>query len=101
MKQLYVTLNDKEEELREFIRNYEQRTRDSNEVIKQLSREKETAEHERDILSKAKEATEKAVQLKTQLENKDVEAKELEVFSEYLCSYSPQNFLLIVCDYFV
>jgi len=37
MKQLYSTLKDKESELRDFIRNYEQRTNDYNDVIKQVS----------------------------------------------------------------
>jgi len=36
IKQLYGTLKDKEAELRDFIRNYEQRTKDNNELIKQV-----------------------------------------------------------------
>lgn len=36
MKQLYGTLEDKESELRDFIRNYEQRMRESDESIKQV-----------------------------------------------------------------
>ena len=36
MKQLYGTLEDKEGELRDFIRNYEQRMRESDESIKQV-----------------------------------------------------------------
>ena len=36
MKQLYVTLEDKEGELRDFIRNYEQRMKDSEDNIKQV-----------------------------------------------------------------
>jgi hypothetical protein len=38
MKQLYVTLEDKESELRDFIRNYEQRVQESDETIKQVCR---------------------------------------------------------------
>jgi len=37
MKQLYCTLKDKESELRDFIRNYEQRTNDNNQLINQVS----------------------------------------------------------------
>lgn len=36
MKQLYGTLEDKEAELRDFIRNYEQRMKESDESIKQV-----------------------------------------------------------------
>ena len=36
MKQLYSTLKDKESELRDFIRNYEQRTNHNNQLIKQV-----------------------------------------------------------------
>ena len=36
MKQLYHTLEDKEGELRDFIRNYEQRMKDSEDTIKQV-----------------------------------------------------------------
>ena len=37
MKQLYCTLEDKEGELRDFIRNYEQRMRESDDSIKQVT----------------------------------------------------------------
>ena len=37
MKQLYGTLEEKEGELRDFIRNYEQRMRESDESIKQVA----------------------------------------------------------------
>ena len=36
MKQLYCTLEDKEAELRDFIRNYEQKMGESDENIKQV-----------------------------------------------------------------
>ena len=39
MKQLYITLEDKESELRDFIRNYEQRVQESDESIKQVRRQ--------------------------------------------------------------
>ena len=37
MKQLYTTLEDKETELRDFIRNYETRMRENDDTIKQVS----------------------------------------------------------------
>lgn len=37
MKQLYTTLEDKETELRDFIRNYEHRVKESDESIKQVT----------------------------------------------------------------
>ena len=37
IKQLYSTLKDKESELRDFIRNYEQRTKDNCDLIKQVT----------------------------------------------------------------
>jgi len=39
IKQLYSTLKDKEAELRDFIRNYEQRTGDNNQLIKQVGQQ--------------------------------------------------------------
>ena len=39
MKQLYGALEEKEGELRDFIRNYEQRMRESDESIKQVYNE--------------------------------------------------------------
>jgi hypothetical protein len=38
LKQLYGTLEEKEAELRDFIRNYEQRMRESDESIKQVQK---------------------------------------------------------------
>jgi len=37
MKQLYCTLGDKEAELRDFIRSYDQRKQDCQETIKQVA----------------------------------------------------------------
>lgn len=42
MKQLYCTLEDKESELRDFIRNYEQRMRESDVAVKQVQRPSST-----------------------------------------------------------
>ncbi|XP_035828625.1 kazrin isoform X2 [Aplysia californica] len=79
MKQLYTTLEEKETELRDFIRNYEQRVKESDDMIKQLAKEKETLEHEKwDIITKAKDATERAMFLRAQLDTKDMHIKELQ-----------------------
>ncbi|GIY09278.1 hypothetical protein CEXT_141001 [Caerostris extrusa] len=59
MKQLYSTLEDKEEELREFIRNYEQKMKESDETLKQMSKEREEMEQERwNILKRARDEAE-------------------------------------------
>nr|KAG5688894.1 hypothetical protein BaRGS_016462 [Batillaria attramentaria] len=79
MKQLYVTLEDKESELRDFIRNYEQRVQESDESIKQLAMEKEESEREKwEIIKKARESAERAVVLRTQLDAKDQTIAELQ-----------------------
>ncbi|XP_046572170.1 kazrin-like [Haliotis rubra] len=80
MKQLYTTLEDKESELRDFIRNYEQRVHESDQTIKQLAMEKEECEREKwRIIKKAQEAAERAVNLRSQCDNKDQALKKLEV----------------------
>ncbi|KAK7471431.1 hypothetical protein BaRGS_00035919, partial [Batillaria attramentaria] len=79
MKQLYVTLEDKESELRDFIRNYEQRVQESDESIKQLAMEKEESEREKwEIIKKARESAERAVVLRTQLDAKEQTIAELQ-----------------------
>ncbi|XP_076451782.1 kazrin-like isoform X2 [Babylonia areolata] len=79
MKQLYVTLEDKESELRDFIRNYEQRVQESDESIKQLAVEKEECEREKwEIIKKARESAERTVVLRTQLDARDTTIKELQ-----------------------
>ncbi|KAH9495119.1 hypothetical protein Btru_018214 [Bulinus truncatus] len=79
MKQLYSTLEEKETELRDFIRNYEQRVKESDDMIKQLAKEKENLENEKwDIITKAKDAAERSMILKTQLDAKELALKETE-----------------------
>lgn len=72
MKQVYGILEVKEAELREFIQNYEQRMVEGEERIKRLESEKRIWEQERTDLIKESES------LKSQLELKDVQLKELE-----------------------
>ena len=72
MKQVYGILEVKEAELREFIQNYEQRMLEGEERIKRLESERRIWEQERTDLLKESES------LKSQLELKDVQLKELE-----------------------
>ncbi|XP_060597921.1 kazrin-like [Ruditapes philippinarum] len=79
MKQLYGTLEDKEAELRDFIRNYEQRMRESDDTIKQLCVEKEHCDREKwDIIQKARHAAEQAVFLQTHSEEREKHIHKLE-----------------------
>merc|ERR1739842_57079 len=64
MKQLYATLEDKEKELRDFIRNYEQRMKDSDESLRHLAAERDETEREKwNILKHARDEAEIAVKL--------------------------------------
>ncbi|XP_064642086.1 uncharacterized protein LOC135496603 isoform X2 [Lineus longissimus] len=79
MKQLYLTLEEKEGELREFIRNYELRMRESDESIKQLALEKDDAEREKwEVLKRARDAAERVVILKSEVDEKNTEIQHLE-----------------------
>lgn len=79
MKQLYSTLEDKEEELREFIRNYEQKMKESEENMKQMAKDREDMEQEKwTILKRARDESERAVLLCTQIGLKDAHIKELQ-----------------------
>ncbi|XP_053379298.1 kazrin-like isoform X2 [Mercenaria mercenaria] len=80
MKQLYGTLEDKESELRDFIRNYEQRMRESDDTIKQLCAEKEHCDREKwEIIQKARHAAEQAVFLQTHSEEREKHIQKLEL----------------------
>jgi hypothetical protein len=79
MKQLYTTLEEKETELRDFIHNYEQRVKESDEMIKQIAKEKGDVEKEKwEIITRAKDAVERAMFFKTQLDAKEQTITELE-----------------------
>ncbi|XP_073969821.1 liprin protein kazrin isoform X3 [Rhodnius prolixus] len=71
MKQLYATLEDKEKELRDFIRTFEQRMRESEESLSQ-----ERAERERErwsLLRHARDEAERSLSLAAQLDQKQRE----------------------------
>ncbi|MGH0156882.1 UNVERIFIED_CONTAM: hypothetical protein FKN15_038677 [Acipenser sinensis] len=79
MQQLYATLESREEQLRDFIRNYEQHRKESDDAVKALAKEKDLLEREKwDLRRQAKEATEHASTLRSQLDLKENRIKELE-----------------------
>uniref|UniRef100_A0A8C9YB35 Kazrin, periplakin interacting protein a n=1 Tax=Sander lucioperca TaxID=283035 RepID=A0A8C9YB35_SANLU len=79
MQQLYATLESREEQLRDFIRNYEQHRKESEDAVKALAKEKDLLEREKwDLRRQTKEATEHTGMLRTQLDLKENRIKELE-----------------------
>ncbi|KAM8867843.1 kazrin, periplakin interacting protein b isoform 2-T2 [Synchiropus picturatus] len=79
MQQLYTTLESREEQLREFIRNYDQHRKESEDAVKVLAKEKDLLEREKwDLRRQSKEATEQANILRSQLDMKENRIKELE-----------------------
>ncbi|XP_072308632.1 kazrin, periplakin interacting protein b isoform X2 [Eucyclogobius newberryi] len=79
MQQLYSTLESREEQLREFIRNYDQHRKESEDAVKVLAKEKDLLEREKwDLRRQTKEATETAVTLRSQIDLKGNRIKELE-----------------------
>lgn len=79
MQQLYTTLDSREEQLREFIRNYDQHRKESEDAVKALAKEKDMLEREKwDLRRQTKEATEQAGILRSQIDMKENRIKELE-----------------------
>uniref|UniRef100_A0A3Q1JXK8 SAM domain-containing protein n=1 Tax=Anabas testudineus TaxID=64144 RepID=A0A3Q1JXK8_ANATE len=79
MQQLYTTLESREDQLREFIRNYDQHRKESEDAVKALAKEKDMLEREKwDLRRQTKEATEQANMLRSQLDMKENRIKELE-----------------------
>ncbi|XP_067249996.1 kazrin-A isoform X2 [Chanodichthys erythropterus] len=79
MQQLYTTLESREEQLRDFIRNYEQHRKESEDAVRVLAREKDLLEREKwDLRRQTKEATEHAGALRSALDLKENRIKELE-----------------------
>ncbi|XP_037075945.1 kazrin-like isoform X2 [Pollicipes pollicipes] len=77
MKQLYQTLEDKESELRDFIRNYEQRIKENNDSLRSLAAERDALERERwSVLKRAREEADRCVTLAVQLNDREVELKQ-------------------------
>ncbi|CAB1329588.1 unnamed protein product, partial [Coregonus sp. 'balchen'] len=79
MQQLYATLESREEQLRDFIRNYEQHRKESEDAVKALAKEKDLLEREKwDLRRQTKESTEHSGALRSQLDLKENRIKELE-----------------------
>ncbi|XP_038866351.1 kazrin-like isoform X2 [Salvelinus namaycush] len=79
MQQLYATLESREEQLRDFIRNYEQHRKESEDAVKALAKEKDLLEREKwNLRRQTKESTEHAGALRSQLDLKENRIKELE-----------------------
>ncbi|XP_026131407.1 kazrin, periplakin interacting protein b isoform X1 [Carassius auratus] len=79
MQQLYTTLESREEQLRDFIRNYDQHRKESEDAVKALAKEKDMLEREKwDLRRQTKEATEQASVLRSQIDMKENRIKELE-----------------------
>uniref|UniRef100_A0A3P9JIH8 Kazrin, periplakin interacting protein b n=1 Tax=Oryzias latipes TaxID=8090 RepID=A0A3P9JIH8_ORYLA len=79
MQQLYTTLENREGQLREFIRNYDQHRKESEDAVKALAKEKDMLEREKwDLKRQTKESTEQANILRCQLDMKENRIKELE-----------------------
>ncbi|XP_065213251.1 kazrin-like isoform X3 [Planococcus citri] len=78
MKELYEALDDKEKQLRDFIRNYEHRIRENHEMLAQ-----ERAERERErwsLLRHARDEAERSLALAAQLDIKDQQLNEVHTF---------------------
>ncbi|KAM8916374.1 kazrin, periplakin interacting protein b isoform 2-T2 [Spinachia spinachia] len=79
MQQLYATLESRDDQLREFIRNYDQHRKESEDAVKALAKEKDVLEREKwDLRRQTKEATEQANVLRSQMDVKENRVKELE-----------------------
>ncbi|XP_064822877.1 kazrin-A-like isoform X3 [Oncorhynchus masou masou] len=79
MQQLYTTLESREEQLRDFIRNYDQHRKESEDAVKALAKEKDVLEREKwDLRRQTKEATEQACILRSHMDMKENRIKELE-----------------------
>uniref|UniRef100_A0AAQ4S188 Kazrin, periplakin interacting protein b n=1 Tax=Gasterosteus aculeatus aculeatus TaxID=481459 RepID=A0AAQ4S188_GASAC len=79
MQQLYATLESRDDQLREFIRNYDQHRKESEDAVKALAKEKDMLEREKwDLRRQTKEATEQANILRSQMDMKENRVKELE-----------------------
>ncbi|XP_069683898.1 kazrin isoform X2 [Periplaneta americana] len=78
MKELYATLDDKEKELRDFIRNYD-KIREQDASMQQLSTEREERERERwSLLRHARDEAERSLSLAAQLEMKEQQLQQLQ-----------------------
>lgn len=76
VKQLCASLQDKEQELRDFIRNFEQRMRENESNVT-----KQTSERERErwsLMKHAREEAERSIALAAQLNTRDMQLKRVQ-----------------------
>ncbi|KAG5836085.1 kazrin, periplakin interacting protein b isoform X2 [Anguilla rostrata] len=79
MQELYATLESREEQLRDFIRNYEQHRKESEDAVKMLAKEKDLLEREKwELKRESKEAIDCANILHSKLQLREKRSKELE-----------------------
>ncbi|KAA0713982.1 Kazrin-A [Triplophysa tibetana] len=92
MQQLYTTLESREEQLRDFIRNYEQHRKESEDAVRVLAREKDLLEREKwDLRRQTKESTEHASALRSALDLKENRIKELEAELAMMSNFMAQK----------
>uniref|UniRef100_A0A8C4QTQ9 Kazrin, periplakin interacting protein n=1 Tax=Eptatretus burgeri TaxID=7764 RepID=A0A8C4QTQ9_EPTBU len=79
MKQLYSTLEEKEQQLRSFIRSYEQHRKENEEATRMLTTQQRSLERDKwEVLRRAQDATERSLSLRAQVDHKEGRIKELE-----------------------
>lgn len=76
VKQLCASLQDKEQELRDFIRNFEQRMRDTETNVSKVSSERERERWS--LLKHAREEAERSIALAAQLNTRDMQLKRVQ-----------------------
>ncbi|GAB1605453.1 kazrin-like isoform X2 [Argonauta hians] len=97
IKKLYGTLEEKENEIRDFLRNYQQQISENDENIKQLTSEKENVECEKwEIIKRAREAAERCVMLQSKLDSKEQIIQQMKqdlamVKNQFSLSYKSQS----------
>lgn len=87
MKQLCGSLQDKEQELRNFIRKFDQKLRE-NENSSARAGSSSDSEHER-LMKHAQEEAERSIVLAAQLNAKELQIKRMEQQIRQLSKYSP------------
>ncbi|KAK2725093.1 kazrin-like isoform X2 [Artemia franciscana] len=79
MKQLYGTIEEKEKELRTFIRSFEMRMRESEHALRQVISERDAYEREKwALLRHARDETERTLQCNAQLTLKEETVRKLQ-----------------------
>lgn len=83
VKQLCASLQDKEQELRDFIRNFEHRMRETESNTSKLSTERERERWS--LLKQAREEAERSIALAAQLNTRDMQLKRTQEQLQEVC----------------